>query len=473
MVNAQEYINENYPLEKRANITELDLNNKNLEGSLDLTTFINLRKLNVSFNKLNDIGLSNSALSLKKLNNSYNRIPSFGFIGSNLTHLDITSNNLTKLDVHEASNLIELKCSGNPITNLSLPSNPSPNFVDCSILPSINNSTSFSLIAPIALGIVAVGVVSVGGITYYLIIRKKREKIRKQISQVAEESGQETKSEIADLDCALVISRKDGIIGNSEYNLWVAVYEPSFRKVKQDINLIKFVKKLPVIKEKLGEIIKYFGEALNGDHPAVELYNNIYTTELPSLNQNYKNVSKKEIEIPTQFEPDDYIRPYDIIKRKIKGTLAYHYAIYLGNKQVVHISGKEVIELIQEHIDIAEKVRYGQGKYKLFGNNCEHFATMCVYGLGMSQQAKSVTGKADYLLKVIEENNKLFEELEKNHLNSESESNQSIEIYNQRENVFHNNSTSLLSNLEETNDDIELENLSLQAQIEVNSNQNN
>ncbi|CAG8555449.1 10488_t:CDS:2 [Paraglomus brasilianum] len=89
--------------------------------------------------------------------------------------------------------------------------------------------------------------------------------------------------------------------------------------------------------------------------------------------------------------------------------------------EVVHISGKERMgktsgfhapELTKKHIEIAVNAKYGKGEYELLGNNCEHFATMCVYGLGMSRQARSTTTDADYLLQAIQENNQLFKEME-------------------------------------------------------------
>ena len=46
MINAQEYINQKYPIkEDREKITDLNINFKELEGKLDLTDFINLKKL--------------------------------------------------------------------------------------------------------------------------------------------------------------------------------------------------------------------------------------------------------------------------------------------------------------------------------------------------------------------------------------------------------------------------------------------
>jgi len=47
--NAQEWLDENFPQEERKNAKELDISNKDLEGSLDLNDFINLRELDCSF----------------------------------------------------------------------------------------------------------------------------------------------------------------------------------------------------------------------------------------------------------------------------------------------------------------------------------------------------------------------------------------------------------------------------------------
>ncbi|CAJ0925562.1 19201_t:CDS:2 [Entrophospora sp. SA101] len=200
------------------------------------------------------------------------------------------------------------------------------------------------------------------------------------------------------------------------------------------------------------------------EHPAAEMYNNIYTFDLPSLSQNYKNVARRKITFLSQTNPNDYIKPYDIVKRKIdKFGMTHHYAVYLGNNEegvpeVVHIynleegkkSGKDLgaridtwerfldgkreveichpfvpfkrPELIREHIEIAVKAGYGKGEYHLLKDNCEHFATMCVYGLGMSQQAKSKIGKADYLLQAIKESNDFFKQLETRQVKKKSTS---------------------------------------------------
>jgi len=78
MINAQEWLDSNYPLKTRSEIKELNISRKNLEGSLDLSGFNNLEKLDCSFNKLyHGVGLSNC---------------------SNLTELDCSHNNCYERD---------------------------------------------------------------------------------------------------------------------------------------------------------------------------------------------------------------------------------------------------------------------------------------------------------------------------------------------------------------------------------------
>ena len=55
MVNAQEYLDKNYPKEERKNVRVLNLENENLEGVLDLTDFTNLNEMKISGNQLNKI----------------------------------------------------------------------------------------------------------------------------------------------------------------------------------------------------------------------------------------------------------------------------------------------------------------------------------------------------------------------------------------------------------------------------------
>ena len=57
MVNAQAWLDKEYPKENRKNITELDIRNEDLEGHLDLKDFTNLEELYCYNNQLTSIDL--------------------------------------------------------------------------------------------------------------------------------------------------------------------------------------------------------------------------------------------------------------------------------------------------------------------------------------------------------------------------------------------------------------------------------
>ncbi|RIB24379.1 hypothetical protein C2G38_2070104 [Gigaspora rosea] len=138
MVNGQQYIEANYPNATRANITELDLSNKNLEGVVTLSGFTTLLKLNLSFNmitsthlflpSIQQVDISHNLLTsthvftsstLQKLNCSFNKISSYVTNAPSLTHFDSSNNLLSVLSI--SSNILtELNCSNNPITLLPL-----------------------------------------------------------------------------------------------------------------------------------------------------------------------------------------------------------------------------------------------------------------------------------------------------------------------------------------------------------------
>jgi hypothetical protein len=58
LVNAQEYLEKNYPAEQRSKITKMNIDGKNLEGDLNLEGFTNLEKLECYDNKLTSLDLS-------------------------------------------------------------------------------------------------------------------------------------------------------------------------------------------------------------------------------------------------------------------------------------------------------------------------------------------------------------------------------------------------------------------------------
>ncbi|CAG8794641.1 11346_t:CDS:2 [Gigaspora margarita] len=102
MVNAQEYLDKNYPKEVRGKLTELLISNKNLEGDLDLSDFVNLKELDCSRNKLNSLKVNN-CLELKNIGCHYNQ--------------------LTDLDVSNSSQLVRADCGYNLLSNITLPNN--------------------------------------------------------------------------------------------------------------------------------------------------------------------------------------------------------------------------------------------------------------------------------------------------------------------------------------------------------------
>jgi hypothetical protein len=86
MVNAQKWLDENYPRERRK-IIELDIRNNYLEGELDLSDFVGLEKLNCSNNRLTNLVLPSNS--------------------TNLSYLDISDTDLDKIDVGKLPKSLE------------------------------------------------------------------------------------------------------------------------------------------------------------------------------------------------------------------------------------------------------------------------------------------------------------------------------------------------------------------------------
>jgi len=102
MVNAQQWLDQNYPKNTRKNVKELDISNKNLEGELDLEDFVDLIDLDCSNNKITEIKFSTSNYkNLKNLvvkNNNFSYKDFFDLwyedisMFVNLKGLDISNN---------------------------------------------------------------------------------------------------------------------------------------------------------------------------------------------------------------------------------------------------------------------------------------------------------------------------------------------------------------------------------------------
>lgn len=100
MVNAQEYINKNYPTkEERAEVKELKIMNKNLKGDLDLTDFAGLERLYCYSNSLTSLDLSN-LVRLEKVDCSDNKLASLKTSClKSLEYLDCEINRLADIDL--------------------------------------------------------------------------------------------------------------------------------------------------------------------------------------------------------------------------------------------------------------------------------------------------------------------------------------------------------------------------------------
>lgn len=86
MVNAQTYLDQNYPQEERGSVTILEVRNKILEGNLDLRDFLNLTQLSFDNGKLNSIDLSKNT-KLETIEIFQNRLSADLSIFSHLVNL--------------------------------------------------------------------------------------------------------------------------------------------------------------------------------------------------------------------------------------------------------------------------------------------------------------------------------------------------------------------------------------------------
>ncbi|WNE40518.1 MAG: hypothetical protein GBAus27B_000585 [Mycoplasmataceae bacterium] len=118
--------------EKRSEITELNIRNKSLIGSLDLAGFVNLTELDCADNRLTKLDLTENS-KLKKLECNYNQFVELFFpIVGELKELDCRNNQLVELDLSNCPNLVELNCSKNRLTKLDLTNQSNLEGLDCS-----------------------------------------------------------------------------------------------------------------------------------------------------------------------------------------------------------------------------------------------------------------------------------------------------------------------------------------------------
>jgi len=102
MLKTQEYLDKNYPKEERKRIEKLDLSNKNLGGTLDLSDFVNLKELDCSENRLRHLIFPYSTEKLETIiltDNCFNR-KNLTFFSRliNLKKLEIGNHNKTRIE---------------------------------------------------------------------------------------------------------------------------------------------------------------------------------------------------------------------------------------------------------------------------------------------------------------------------------------------------------------------------------------
>lgn len=126
--------------------------------------------------------------------------------------------------------------------------------------------------------------------------------------------------------------------------------------------------------------------------------------------------------------PDNYIKPFDILKTSAKTKDVIHTGIYLGNGKVYHNLFTGIIlddwkdfgvrvghpdrmlryhpvvafknpEKIREHV--AKCVESGSWKFDIRENNCEHFANKCVLGLNLSEHVEMKKPERGYSQKQL------------------------------------------------------------------------
>jgi len=103
MVNAQEWLDKEYPKEIRSEIKELNIESQNLEGNLNLGGFVSLERLQCGRNDLTNLNLSDCH-QLKVLNCYINLLTETNFLVTiprpeKLIHLDMGDNPVGKQEL--------------------------------------------------------------------------------------------------------------------------------------------------------------------------------------------------------------------------------------------------------------------------------------------------------------------------------------------------------------------------------------
>ena len=116
--------------------------------------------------------------------------------------------------------------------------------------------------------------------------------------------------------------------------------------------------------------------------------------------------------VPQETEEEKQIRPGDVIFVERNCNLYRHYAVYVGDGEIIHYASEsgdfgENISIhkttMEQFLDGAKQYfickfpkhsrirayqRLGERRYDLLNNNCEHFAVWCQTNISDSSQVK-------------------------------------------------------------------------------------
>lgn len=244
-------------------------------------------------------------------------------------------------------------------------------------------------------------------------------------------------------DCVMIVNGQPN--DDCEYSVNLIIYEFPLKNMPEVLEVIKFPETYSEV-EGITNAVFSLEARLNSNNPVIFkspswelLYENEY--RLPNIRE--FNIYSASNDL--KDNPDKYIKPLDFAKTFDSGG-DLHTVVYLGNKKVCHVlSNNEVTnwkefysyhgrpdkiiryhplipckkaEKIIEHIAKAnlagKKYHSTRGEFDIYKNNCEHFASLCILGLDLSEHVEinSVKHGKPNAQKIKKLN--LKEEIEKN-----------------------------------------------------------
>lgn len=426
---AQIWLDFHYPSEKRTTIIKLEIKELKLRGELNLSGFTKLTKLDCSHNQLTRLDLSNS-LQLKELIVNDNQLTDI------ILPADGEQLVLERIDISNNEQLNPVKIERRFLKPLPVLTESEIKTIDSQELEQIirtrsNISGTIKSIESCqtwwnpncALVTNKVAWRAIHLIVYEPLTNKQETEISRLRSEMGikqqkleELSGEKTRSEHNEKQVKDEIQELE-------------VQLTAISSEKEVLKSFKLTGELEVLTKSSAQTkVSQLKTQLNSDHPILVLYPH-QTGFAPSAIFQITKLPEQ-----AQKTPDLYLRSTDLIWRDMKGLPgAYHVAVYLGNNRVAHIGSSKFIkaskikdnkkllgarndhwqdflhgsanslfryrlivpfkrpEQIEQHLTTAILAEYGAETYSLLGNNCEHFATLCVTGMLFSTQADKIS----------------------------------------------------------------------------------